>query len=316
LQGKEHNYFELLKKKIVAAMQESYPGINPSIAEWKGQEIIDFQEELRIRVNANISEKWFYTHMKATGNKLPRIDMLNLLSKYAGYLNWDDFVFRNRHQAQDVPAAITVSRLNPNSYFYFIPVLVIVIVGIFFGLFKLFNTRDYRFIFVDADTRDTITGTQTEVILFREGESPIHQEVAANGSFSLRTDNSKIRMVVKAPYYRTDTIVRIVTKLGREETVLLKPDDYALMIHYFSTMNVDDWEKRRERLDSIFDDAATICQVFKGREARGMALFSKSEFIDRMTMPTGNLKNIEILDSKSRNGKILVLRFCINDNQK
>ena len=65
-------------------MQQSYPGINSAISEWKGQDITDFQEELLSKVNAHISEKWFYTHMKSTNKTLPRIDVLNLLSKYAG----------------------------------------------------------------------------------------------------------------------------------------------------------------------------------------------------------------------------------------
>ena len=45
-------------------MQQSYPGINPVISEWKGQEITDFQEELLNKANAHISEKWFYNHIK------------------------------------------------------------------------------------------------------------------------------------------------------------------------------------------------------------------------------------------------------------
>ena len=89
-------YFEELKKKIVAMMQQSYPGINPSISEWRGQEITDFQEELLRKANAHISEKWFYNHMKSVSRTLPRIDVLNLLCKYAGYANWDDFVFKNQ----------------------------------------------------------------------------------------------------------------------------------------------------------------------------------------------------------------------------
>jgi len=92
LQNGNKNYFELLKQKIVATMQQSYPGINPSISDWKGQEITDFQEELLIKVNAHISEKWFYNHIKSENRSLPRIDVLNLLSKYAGYANWNDFV--------------------------------------------------------------------------------------------------------------------------------------------------------------------------------------------------------------------------------
>ena len=57
LSRNDQKYFEVLKKKIVAMMQQSYPGINPSISEWKGQDITDFQEELLRSVNAPISEK-------------------------------------------------------------------------------------------------------------------------------------------------------------------------------------------------------------------------------------------------------------------
>ena len=301
-------------------MKESYPGINPSIAEWKGQEITDFQEELRTRVNANISEKWFYTHMKSAGQSVPRIDMLNLLSRYAGYLNWDDFVFRNS-ETSDIKAgegflrAGTASK-NPNRYFIIIPLLAIAIVLIFYGLFRLFNTREYRFCFYDADTREPIADTRIEVTLLSEGESAVRRMATPDGCLLLKTDKSKIKMVVNAPYYRVDTFTRIVKKLDHEEIVMLHADDYALMIHYFSMMKVDDWVKRRGRLEAMIDDNALICQVFNDRDATGMALYDKQEFIDKMTMPTGSLKNIEVLASQMEKGKIKVLRFRINAKSK
>ena len=88
------------------------------------------------------------------------------------------------------------------------------------------------------------------------------------------------------------------------------------MIHYFSTMKVDDWEKRKRRLEAMIDDAAIIYQVVNDREATGMAIYNKQEFIDKMTMPSGSLKNIEILSSQLRDEKIMVLRFRINDRKK
>ncbi|MEI7981738.1 MAG: hypothetical protein WCI71_08780 [Bacteroidota bacterium] len=304
-------YFNELKKKIVAMMQQSYPGINPSIPEWKGQEITDFQEELRKKVNAHISEKWFYTHMKGRHTSLPRIDMLNLLSKYAGYANWDDFIFKNQEK---LPVSVTVK--NPNRYFLIIPVVALMIVAIFGLVFKMFNTREYRFCFYDADTREMITNGKIEIRLLMDNESPVNFRCGADGCFHLKTDKSKIKMVVSAQYYQTDTIVRMLKKLNLEETVNLHANDYALMIHYFSMMKIDDWEKRKERLNEMIDDGALIYQVFNDKEATGMALYNKQEFIDKLTMPTGSLKNIEILDSRFRNDKIEVLRFRINDKKK
>ena len=322
LRGEDHINFEILKKKIVEVMQQSYPGISPNIAGWKGQEITDFQEDLRIKVNANISEKWFYTHMKSPEPTFPRIDMLNFLSKYAGYANWDEFVFENGHKiiipaaGNQVPDPVKVPAAHANRYFILVPALAVVTVAIFFGVYSLFSTREYRFTFVDADTHETISSPQTEVILLPEGESPVHKLVGNDGVFRIRTARSKTRMVVKSPYYQCDTITRIVRKLGKDEVVVLKADDYALMIHYFSSTKVGDWEKRRQRLNELIDDGAMICQVIKETDAPGMALYNKEEFVDLLTMPSGSLKNIEILESMSRNGKIVLLRFRVRDMEK
>ncbi len=315
MSGKKHIHFEYLKTKIVAMMQQSFPGINSSIAEWKGQEITDFQEDLRIRVNAHISEKWFYTHMKSRQLSIPRIDMLNLLSKYAGYANWDDFVFKNSDVISNDPPAISTKK-SANRFFLLIPLIVLVIVTMFYGVFKIFNTQQYRFCFYDADTRDPITNSQIEVTLLLEGETPVQNLAGPGGCFVLKTDKSLVKMVVKAPYYRTDTIKRIVRKLNRNEMVMLHADDYTLMIHYFSMMKVDDWAKRRSRLEAMINDGAMICQVVNDKDATGMALYNKEEFIDKMTMPSGSLKNIEILSSQMRENKIMVLRFRINEKKR
>lgn len=183
-------YFEELKKKIVAMMQQSFPGINPMISEWKGQEITDFQEELLIKVNAHISEKWFYTHMKSIHKFLPRIDVLNLLSRYAGYSNWDDFVFKNQDLmpsgSTSVPSSATLSgQISGRPYLYFIivPLVALVIVFIFIALFKLFNTREYKFCLYDADTKEPITNSKIEVRLLLEGESPVTSYCSTSGCF-------------------------------------------------------------------------------------------------------------------------------------
>ena len=296
-------------------MQQSYPGINPSISEWKGQEITDFQEDLRIKVNAHLSEKWFYTHMKSGKSSVPRIDLLNLLSKYAGYANWDDFVYKNSDLLCNEPPAVALQK-SANRFFILVPVMAIVIVFILYGLFRLINTREYTFCFYDADTQEPITNSKIEVRLLISGESPVNYPCGSDGCFRLKTDQSKVKMVVSAQYYQTDTITRILKKLELNETVNLHANDYALMIHYFSTMKVDDWEKRKRRLEAMIDDAAIIYQVVNDREATGMAIYNKQEFIDKMTMPSGSLKNIEILSSQLRDEKIMVLRFRINDRKK
>ena len=98
--------------------------------------------------------------------------------------------------------------------------------------------------------------------------------------------------------------------------MLLKPDDYALMIHYFSTLKVDDWEKRRERLNTMIGDDAVIYNVYSQKDQRGMAVYNKEEFIDKLTMPSGSLRNIHVLDSKFKDGKIILLKFQVKEAEK
>lgn len=85
-------HFEQLKNKVQAEfLKENTPSYD-DISKWKGIDIIYFQEDLRKKAKGNISEKSFYTYFKNSPvTKLPRIDMLNLLSIYAGYSSWYDF---------------------------------------------------------------------------------------------------------------------------------------------------------------------------------------------------------------------------------
>ena len=305
---KEYQYFELLKKEIITVFRQSYPGASPFIAEWKGQEIVDFQEDLLQKADGQISEKWFYTHMKSGSSTLPRIDVLNLLSKYAGYANWDDFAYRHR---ETIP--LTADQRNANRVFLLVPVLVLVVLGILFGLYRLAFTREYAFCFVDADTREPIKNSIIDITLLKEGESPVSYLCSDDGCFFLKTGRSHIRFVVQSPYYLTDTIDRVLDKFQRMENIKLKPNNYALMLSYFSRQGVKDWQQRREQLDKMLDDAAVICQVY-GSASIGMEIFTKWEFIDKMTMPSSSLKHIEVLDSKTVNDKIVILRFRIKTN--
>lgn len=320
MSDQDQKYFELLKQKIVAVMQQSYPGINPSIAEWKGQEITDFQEELRIRVNANISEKWFYNHMKSSRSGLPRIDMLNLLSRFSGFLNWDDFVYQNRvifsPEASDGGNIAKSRKSHANRYFILVPLAALFVVFVLIGLFLMMNTREYLFTFVDADTGDTIRSSRTEIVVLPDGESPVHHLAREDGSFRIKTSQSRIRMAIRSPYYQVDTIIRILKKFSNEERIMLKTNDYEMMIHYFSTMKVEDWRNRRTCLDSMISEKAIISQVITVDGTPGLILLNKDEFIDRLTMPTGNLQNLEILDSRSEKGKIEVLRFRIKEQRR
>jgi hypothetical protein len=305
------NDFELLKQKIVIEMQRSYPGINSVISEWRGQEITDFQEELRHKVNAHISEKWFYNHFKKENLALPRIDMLNLLSRYAGYLNWDDFLYRNDLKTSEI---VRVNR--GNRFFIYMPLMVVTVVLILFLLFQVISYREYNFSFQDALTREAIHGNQIAITIISDKESPVNLLADSSGKITLKTDKRVVKMVVSAPYFKTDTIIRTLKTFEKEQKISLHSDDYARIILCFSEMNLADWQKRRASLESIIDDNAMIYQVGSGSRHLGVELFNKHEFIDKLTMPTGSLKNLDILETQLRSGKISILRFRVNAEKK
>ncbi len=285
-------------------MMHSYPGTDPDISNWKGQEIIDFQEDLLCKVNGQLSEKWFYTHMKTSSQTLPRIDVLNLLSQYAGYKNWQDFRYKNMSH---IP--VTEKSRKPVSMLIRIPLLFMTVTVLLYVILKLINTQDYRFTFMDSDTGEPILNNNIRAELLGGIESPTSYFSDEKGSITVRTNKSRVSMIVKAPYYLTDTINRTLRKFKHDEQISLRADYYSLMISYFSQSDVNSWEKRRGQLAGILSDDAIIYQFPDISAGEGMALYSKWEFIDKITTPTSGLRQIEIVDCRYHDGEIILLRY-------
>lgn len=137
----EAEYFELLKEEIVKTLKETYPATPSSMTDWMGTEIAYFQDDLLFKQNDSISDKWFYTHMKSKNEKLPRIDVLNLLSKYVGYIDWADFKYKiSRIEKQKNSTNDTESLSDQsNKVFVLVPLLVIIISFIFIYILSLFG---------------------------------------------------------------------------------------------------------------------------------------------------------------------------------
>lgn len=303
----EIRYFSMLKKEIVATLQQSVPGISSSIEDWKGQDIVHFQEDLELKAKGRISEKWFYTHIKIETGKLPRIDILNLLSKYAGYIDWADFKIKNKipDQVEPLPETIQPAPVKANIKKWILTGAIVC--AVVFTAYKLFGPHTYHFCFVDADKKTPITNQPVEIVLLQKGESPVHL-LCKNGCISVKSRLDKIRFVVKSPYYKIDTITRILGNSLDGEDIHLKTNDYALMIHYFSKAKKTDWERRRKQLDRMFTENAQIYQVYESDNV-GMELYNKQEFINKLTMPVQSLKDIEVMETIYTGSRISMLKF-------
>lgn len=299
----DKQYFELLKTEIVKVMQQTNAGISNHTEDWKGQDIIEFQDDLRQKVNAYFSEKWFYNHFKTETEKLPRIDSLNILSRYVGYIDWSEFKHKNRDKL-----VVVIEHKGSNRIFYLLPVMAIIAFALILAVIKIGSITTYRFCFIDKDSKKPINNSNLEVTLLLNNESPIRLQCDSAGCFTWRTGQQRIRFTVAAPYYYPDTITRNLSKARKTEEIQLKINDYALMLHYFSNSKVDDWKRRREQLDNIIADSAYICEVFK-QGMLGMELYNKEEFIDLLTIPTSSLRNIRIIEMLYTNEKVTAIRF-------
>ena len=327
-------YFLQLKKSVEKTFQSRHANCSYSIEDWKGGDIRAFQTDLQETVGGYISEKWFYTHIKTSENeKLPRIDMLNMLATYIGFENWESFVEQLKpnleqvitEKKESVDRGAQQNRISFINKRWTVAFLGAVLVGcLSFLIFPLVSNtlissdkrgqKLFNFCFVDADTQEPIQAMISVTVLQKE-ETELHFLADSIACIQINHIENKIRLVVSAPYYRVDTIERSLTFEDVPETILLRKDDYALMLHYFSTQNMEDWKKRRRQLDEMIAADAQIVQIMESDvyEETGIELFTKDEFINKMTMPLNSLKNIEIIKTVYEEGRMVQIRFKQNE---
>ncbi|WP_103071055.1 hypothetical protein [Aquimarina sediminis] len=258
-----------------------------------------FKEDLQEQVKASISEKSFYSYFKNSSEKLPRVDILNLLSQYCGFVNWNDFK-SNHTNPLNHTKAIDISK------WFWITLLAF---GLFTGIYFLIpNQNTFSFCFIDQDRNQPITQTPIDIIILNDNESPFYLKSDSTGCFTWKTKDDYIRFVVQSPYHKTDTIYRIASS-SQQENLQIQTDDYALMLHYYANGKVKDWKNRRKELSKIIANDATIFQVLPHR--LGIEIYTKDEFINRLTTPTQSLKNIEIIESRKLHTQIVKLKFRI-----
>jgi len=297
-------YFNFLKEKISETFLEEHHGPK-HISEWKGETIVIFQEDLFGKTNGRISEKSFYTYFKNEPKKLPRIDMLNLLSSYVGYESWNEFTTAHSGFISEEESNIKSKKRKGLMPALWIAILLPILI-IFFITNQ--NDNEFSFCLFDEDTNTAITTIPIDVKILQENESPIYIKTDSTGCFSYETSNDRIRFVVQSPYHKTDTIVRDI-KSNENKTVKLATDDYALMLKYYSDGNLADVNKRKKQLETLISNDAQIFQVLPN--VTGIEMYSKVDFINKVTTPTQSLKRLQVLDKEYKNGKIIKLKFRI-----
>lgn len=349
-------YFQNLKKAVQEKYLESHSPSYDDISKWRGIDIIYFQEDLRQKAKGNISEKTFYTYFKNNSQgKIPRIDMLNILSVYVGFSSWSEFRMKNPiavdQKILDAPAAslkeeavqkedkepaetqrndlsvdnqafdeinynINLENSKQNflkkylwlgiSIFLFAVVLILIFYDNIFY-------KKYTYTFIDADRNSSIKG-ELDVKIIRENESPILFKVKPNSPFVYETKSKNLKMVISSPFYKTDTVTRDLTNAPVSENIELKPNDYAIQLYYYSK-SIKDFKKKTEQLNRLISDDALIYQVVES-DIYGIETMDKQKYISLVTLPTTSLENLEVIDSQMENGKIVMIKFRIRDNEE
>ena len=298
-----HILFEQLKEAVVRTFLKENPATSTDYTQWKGDDIARFQEDLLQKVKGGVSEKWFYTYFKNTSDKLPRIDMLNLLSTYAGYKNWADF--KQQHSDIATKQKTTKNRILVKSLFF-----VFIVLGIISSYYLIHPTnKQVRFCFNNLlnDSDDQI---HISWILPDESEKALSVH---NHCIELNTDLNEVQLRITSPYYVDKLIKRKIPSSNYTEQIDLRPDLIALLLQHYSQSDTDNWQKRRGRLEQFIADDAMIFQQLPQKE--GIELFDKQDFINQLCIPTGWLKNMEILEITYQNTKVIKLRFSIKTDQ-
>lgn len=351
----EFSYFNSLKKAVQEKYLETHSPSFDDISKWRGIDIIYFQEDLRQKAKGNISEKTFYTYFKNnTNEKIPRIDMLNILSIYAGYSSWSEFRKKNQLPEQktqqtplpepapvetiyqqktettndiveEKPIVKTINEIkilesekNHNSSFLK-KYLWLGISALLFAtiLILVFNDtlfyKKYTYAFTDADRNSSIKG-ELDVKIIRDNESPILIKVKPNSPFVYETKSKTLKMVISSPFYKTDTVSRDLTTAPDSENIELKPNDYAIQLYYYSK-SIIDFKKKTSELNRLISDNALIYQVVDS-DIYGIETMDKQKYISLVTLPTTSLEKLEVIDSQMKNGKIVMIKFRITEDEK
>ncbi|MCD2259744.1 hypothetical protein [Psychroserpens luteolus] len=295
MNSKDTYQFNKLKSAVISKFLERHSA-SSDVKQWNGDDIGLFQEDLFSEVKAKVSEKWFYTYFKNEASKLPRIDMLNLLSSYVGYDNWN--AFKSAHSSEEKNKK---KRIFPWPAI-FIPIAIIFIVTM--------NSKN-EFTFCFQDDLNTKIVSELDIKILQDNQSPLYFKTDSVGCFNYKTEKDKITFVVSSPYYKTDTIIRSIDR-NEHYRIKLKSDNYALILKYYTSGNVKDWSSHKQKIEHIIHDDARIYRHY--HKNMGVEIYSKKEFVRLLTIPTSSLDRIRILnkDFDYDKNQIITLHFIID----
>ena len=279
--------FHRLKNDVLLTYQKQYPYFEGNWKTFSSQDIQNLIDLIAVQVKQTVSEKWIYTHLKVeTNDKLPRKDMLDILSQLVGYSGWDEYVFKWK---QEVVPNVVQPKRNYNVVFS-LGFIGLFLIGFF--SYRYLNREEVQTIEVkNAFTEEQINSEEVKVVMIENNvETPIEM---VDSKIQITTKDSA-KIVLKSPYYKDKTIV-----VGKENSnaITLQPDDYAMMLKGFMKSDIKDWETRKEQLQKILADDLEVLVMLKND--LGIEYFNKQEFSEKLIVPSVALKRMKVIDIQS-----------------
>jgi hypothetical protein len=304
----ELDYFNQLKLKVLLKYQEQYPFFKGNWKTFSSQDIQNLLGLIEVQCKQSISEKWIYTHLKPeTNTKIPRKDMLNILSEFVGYSGWDEFSFENK--LSFVESKSSNESKKPTRVIIWVLLAFGLIAFLYFIFFKKETNTSQTIELQNEFTNEKVNGDEVKV--YQIEDSTKKELKVKEGKVDVKSSSDKnTQLVIQSPFYEPKTVYVVDPNQSNVEPlkrVDLKPDDYAMMLKAFMVSDIKDWQTRKEQLNKILSDDLEVIVMLK--EDLGAEFFNKSEFSQKLIIPTASLKKMKIIDIKSDATKIQFIRI-------
>ena len=280
--------FQLLKTDVLLTYKKQHPYFEGNWKTFSSQDILNLIDLVETSTNQRVSEKWIYTHLKPQQNeKLPRKDMLDILSQFVGYSSWDEYSFKHKH---DVIPSIT-KKVMPKFIFWIFGFCLVIAVAFYFYL----NSGKYEsttIVIKNAQTNEKITGDEINAVLIENDiETPIE---VVDSKIEIDVKGNR-KVVLKSPYYNDKTIIAS----DKQSEIKMQPNDYAMMLKAFMKSDIKDWQTRKKQLQKILASDVEIIVILQ--ENLGYEYFNKEEFSEKLIIPTASLKKMRVIDIQHNN---------------
>lgn len=297
--------FYQLKKCVLVQYQKSYSYFNGSWKSFSTQDILNLIDDIQLTTKQTVSEKWIYTHLKPeTNQKLPRKDMLDILSVYVGKSGWDEFVFANSVNSNSNSNNNSINNKNVGFGFskkFGIWMFFFGSLSIGFFIWKFASKEEQKLEFQNSFTKDSIAKDEVKAYVV---EDTVEKQIDINSS-TFKIDKAT-KVVLKSPFYKPKEITILPNELITR--VELNPNDYAMMLKAFMKSDIKDWQTRKEQLNKILSDNLEVMVMLQNN--LGAEYFNKQEFSQKVILPTASLKKLKIVELKQDNdNKISFLRL-------